>query len=102
MKVRVRLFTRLREIAGRPEVILALNEDATLGDALEALAIKYGSEFRRYLFQGEGHVGPEGHVDPKPYLQFLVDGKNVEMMGGLKMRLKDGCLLAIIPPVGGG
>ncbi|MEM2926520.1 MAG: MoaD family protein [Candidatus Bathyarchaeia archaeon] len=102
MKVKVRLFTRLREIAGEPEVTINLPENATLGEALEALVIKYGSEFKRYLFEGEGHVGPEGYADPRPYLQFLVDGKNSDTMGGLRMRLWDGCLLAIVPPVGGG
>lgn len=98
----VRLFTRLREIAGESEVSLSLPEGASLREALEALALKYGAEFRRYLFEGEGHVGPEGYVDPKPYLQFLIDGKNVEAIGGMEARLKEGCLLAIVPPVGGG
>lgn len=94
MKISVRFFTRLREITGKREEVLAFpeGEEITPQKVVSILVEKYGKDFANYLY------------DPKTseirgFLQFLVNGKNVE---GLSSPLGEGDVLAIVPPVGGG
>ena len=96
MSVKVRFFTSLREIVNKKEEALRLTEqEATVAKVLETLSEKYGSKFREYVFdQKKGK--------PRGYLQFLVNGNSVETQNGLETQLRDGDVLAILPPVGGG
>jgi len=93
VRVRVRYFTTLRELAGVPEEKITLKDDATLADLIEIVASKYGKEARDYLYT-------KGKVDPSIY--FLINGENSRVLSGLKTKLKDGDIVAIIPPIGGG
>ena len=95
MRVYVRLFTALRELAGKGEVTLDLNVDkATVGDVLRELVKKFGPKFSDYLFNEKAMV--------RDYLQLLVNGRSVDLLEGLKTRLDDGDVVAVVPPVGGG
>ena len=97
LKIRIRLFTSLRELVGKRE----LEFEATHSDKpiivsilLELLAERYGREFRRYVYDESGKV--------RDYLQFLVNGRSITQLEGFETRLKENDLVAIIPPVGGG
>jgi molybdopterin synthase sulfur carrier subunit len=94
LKVTVKLFTTLRELAGKGEVTVETNNKLTVATLLRKLEERYGEEFREYVYDENGNV--------KGFLQFLVNGKSVETFQGLKTRLKDGDTVAILPPVGGG
>ncbi len=95
VKVSVRLFTTLRELAGRGEEPVEFSaKNITLKDVLEALATKHGKAFREYLYDEEGKI--------REHLQLLVNGKSVGLLEGMKTRLKEGDQVAIVPPVGGG
>ena len=91
--VKVRFFTRLREITGKSEEPVELCSGSTVRRALEALSAKHGREFDEYVLTDE----PGGFQ-----LQFLVNGRSVAQMQGLETELRDGDTLAIVPPVGGG
>lgn len=93
VKVRVRYFTTLRELAETPEERIRLKNRATLSDLIEVIASKYGKEAQNYLYK-------KGKIDPSIY--FLINGKNSRILSGLKTKLKDGDIIAIIPPIGGG
>lgn len=97
MQVSVRFFTVLREITGKKEDTLTFSEDetATVSAALKKLASRYGRSFVEYVYSGEA-----GEV--KGFLQFLVNGRSVSSFEELDTKLKDGDVLAIIPPIGGG
>lgn len=95
MKVSVRLFTVLREIAGKGEETLEFSvKGVTVKDVLETLAKRHGKEFREYLYDDKNRV--------REHLQLLVNGKSVSLMEELKTRLREGDQVAIVPPVGGG
>lgn len=96
MRVKVRYFTTLRELAGSQEEDLAIKDEATLADLVEMVASKYGKEACNYLYQR----GKIGKVDPSIY--FLINGKNSRILSGMDTKLKDGDVVAIIPPIGGG
>jgi len=91
--VNVRFFTTLREITGKKEEKFDLEKHATVENALDELSRRYGQPFIEYVFE-------KGEV--KSYLQILVDGRSINLIDGIHTRLKDGNVLAILPPAGGG
>ena len=97
MEVKVRFFTSLREIANKREETLTYpaEEKVIVNTILKTLSQKYGAPFTEYVYNDET-------MQPKSFLQFLVNGKSTSTLNGLETELKDGDVLAILPPVGGG
>jgi len=97
LQVSVRFFTTLREVTGEREETIEFTEASTvtLEDVLQKLAKKHGKDFTEYVYDRRTN-------EPKGYLQFLINGKSITPAKGLKTKLRDGDVLAIIPPVGGG
>lgn len=97
MKVSIRFFASLRELVGKKVETLEFSdsEEVTVEDGLKRLSKSYGKDFIEYVF-GE----KTGEI--KSYLTLLVNGKSIAVLDGLKTRLVDGDVLAILPPVGGG
>ena len=97
MQVKVRLFTSLREIVGKKEesLIFTEGEKVTIDTVLKVLSDKYGKPFTEYIYEKETNK-------PKGFLQFLINGNSSTTMEGLKTELRDGDVLAVLPPVGGG
>jgi len=94
LRVRVRYFTTLRELAGTAEEDVQMDNDATLACLIDELARRYGKAARDYLY----NKGEE--VDPAIYL--LINGVNSRMLSGTETTLKEDDIVAIIPPIGGG
>ncbi len=97
MEVKVRFFTTLRETVGKREETLTFpdGEKVTVDLVLKTLSAKYGKPFTEYVYDGK--TG-----QPKNFLQFLINGTSTSTLKGLETELKDGAVLAILPPVGGG
>ena len=97
MEVKVRFFTTLRETVGKREETLTFpdGERATVDLVLKTLTSKYGKPFTEYVY--DTRTG-----QPKNFLQFLINGTSTSTLKGLETELKDGTVLAILPPVGGG
>ena len=97
MEVKVRFFTNLREIVNKREQTLTFtgDEKVTVDLVLKTLSQKYGKPFTEYVYNGK--TG-----QPKNFLQFLINGTSTSTLNGLETELKDGDVLAILPPVGGG
>jgi molybdopterin synthase sulfur carrier subunit len=95
--VSVRFFTSLREITNKREETLNFpeNQKVTVDKVLKTLAKQYGKAFVDYVYDGK-----TGQV--KGFLQFLVNGTSTSTLDWLETELKDGDVLAILPPVGGG
>jgi molybdopterin synthase sulfur carrier subunit len=97
LQVSVRFFTSLREIANKKEETLKFpeGEKVTVDTVLKKLAQRYGKRFAEYVYDGK-----TGEV--RGFLQFLINGRSVTALNGLQTELKDGDVLAILPPVSGG
>lgn len=97
LQVSVRFFTSLREIIGKREETPRFPEGSrvTVDDVLKTLVRCYGKRFVEYVYD-------ENTGEVKGFLQFLVNGKSATTLDGLQTELKDGDVLAILPPVGGG
>ena len=96
-EVKVRFFTTLREVVNKREETLTFSESqtVTVDLVLKTLSKKYGIPFTEYVYDGK--TG-----QPKNFLQFLVNGTSTSTLNGLETALKEGDVLAILPPVGGG
>jgi len=94
IEVKVKFFTTLREIVGKKEEQIELSRSVTVEALLRQLFKTYGKEFQDYVYDELGNV--RGH------LQFLVNGKSITALQGLKTKLREGDQVAILPPVGGG
>ncbi|MEM2238887.1 MAG: ubiquitin-like small modifier protein 1 [Candidatus Bathyarchaeia archaeon] len=94
MKVKIKYFAHLREITGKREDLVELEEDTSVGKLLEALSNKYGEKFREYIY-GLGEF--EGVS-----LNFLLNGRNISLDKMFETKLQDGDVLSILPPVAGG
>ena len=96
MQISIRYFTTLREITGKKEEKLCIeNQKFTIASTLNILSVKYGKPFINYVFDiSEMHV--------KKFLQLLINGANIDTLNGQETLLQDGDVLAILPPVGGG
>ena len=95
MKVTVKFFALVRELTGKREETMDLDENATVRTLLGKLVEEHGSKFKEYLFD-------PASKEPRGHLQFLIDGRNIALMKGLDTTLTEGCSFAILPPVGGG
>ena len=97
MKVKVRFFTNLREIVNKRQETLTFTagEKVTVDVVLKMLSQKYGNPFTEYVYNDK--TG-----QPKNFLQFLINGTSTSTLNGLETELKDGDVLAILPPIGGG
>jgi len=94
IRVKVKFFTTLREIVGKKEEHIEFSHSVTVEKLLKQLSKTYGKEFENYVYDELGNI--RGH------LQFLVNGKSITALEGLKTKLREGDQVAILPPVGGG
>jgi molybdopterin synthase sulfur carrier subunit len=95
LKISVRLFTTLRELAETGEETLEFKtQSIAVHEVLETLARRHGQAFQDYLYDDKHKV--------REHLQLLVNGKSVDLLKNLETRLGEGDVLAIIPPIGGG
>ncbi|MEM2835739.1 MAG: MoaD/ThiS family protein [Candidatus Bathyarchaeia archaeon] len=78
----------LRKIAGAKEVIFELPEESTVKELLENAALKYGKEIMR--------------APSREGVLIILNGQNIEFLGGLNAKLSDGDRVVILPPVDGG
>lgn len=93
MKVTVRFFAALREIVGKKEETLEFPTEAsvTVQKVLKRLTELHGKEFADYVYDTK-------IKEVRSYLQMLVNEKSAT----LRTKLKNGDVVVIVPPVGGG
>ena len=96
MQISIRYFTTLREITGKKEEKLCIeNQKFTISLALKILSDRYGKPFINYVFDSS-------EMQVKKFIQVLINGANIDTLNGQETLLQEGDILAILPPVGGG
>ena len=92
MKVTVRVFGELTQILGRRHT-LELNEGVTVGTLTSRMADEAGLKRQGYL--GSYKVGGSE-------LAILVNGRNIDLLDGVRTALRDGDDVVLLPPSAGG
>lgn len=94
VNVHLKYFAMLREIIGKKEEVLGLLEGSTIQDVITKLAEAYGERFTTYVLNSESQL--------RENLALLRNGEAVQptMLGATRVR--DGDVIVILPPVGGG
>ncbi len=95
MRVKVKFFTLFRLEYGLSELNLELpEEDITIRDLLKIIDIKTGKNISKKLFTDDKKVKTSAIV--------LVNGKNIFHIRGLDTNIRDGDVISLFPPGGGG
>ncbi len=94
-QVKIKLFATLREIAGKSEIKIQVEQNTTVMDVIQQLSGQFGNKFRDHIFD-------KNTKQINSYLLFLINGESVHAKENFKTELKPGDTLAILPPVGGG
>ena len=92
MKLTVSFFGHLRANAGIKSETLEAEDGQILGDFLEPLCKQ--RNVHREVFGESDRV-----QDP---INILINGRNIKFLQGMDTTLKDGDIISIFPPTGGG
>jgi len=95
LKVTVKFLATAREKAGVREETLQLEGATTVLEILKALTARHGNKLKEYLFDRESG-------NPRPHLNFLLNGRSVSMMGGFSTEVTEDTTMIIFPPTSGG
>jgi molybdopterin synthase sulfur carrier subunit len=95
INVKVKVFATFRDILGLKETDLQFPSNITVRSLVQTLSNKYSQgKLERQVFDESGKV--------QKYVKILVNGRDVDFLDGPSTQLKDGDILAMFPPVGGG
>jgi len=94
-KFEVHLFGRVRDVIKAKKLELEVEvEVETLEQLLHHLWKVLPKDARSILFDGEGVL--------KPFFLVIVDDREVRLPRDLKLELRDGASVKILPPIGAG
>lgn len=94
MKIEVRIFANLRELAGQRAVVEDAPNGTSVGEVLQRICKRFGTKFCEQVLDERGQ--------PNETIKVLLNGHNIVFLNGTATKLKDGDVIAIFPPVGGG
>jgi molybdopterin synthase sulfur carrier subunit len=92
--ISTKYFAALREITGKREEAFAFDGEVNAKKFLEALVARYGKKIAEYLLDQNGAL--------RENLVMLVNGNAVDTSDLASLKLKNGDLVVILPPIGGG
>ncbi len=92
MELELRFFATFREAVGQKEKRRTVEDDASVGDVLDALETEYDGL--------DGQLLEDGSI--RPQLSVLKNGRDVVHMAGPETPLEDEDRLSVFPPVAGG
>ncbi len=94
MRVKVRMLGLLKKAYGKDEVTMELDEGTRLKDVVSKIT-EESKNLENLL------IDPE-LKDPRPNTIILINGKEISVLGGLEVEVKDGDEITIIPVIHGG
>ncbi len=93
--MKVRFYATFRELVGRKEV--EVHGVRTVGELIDIISERYSPEIKEQLLRSP-RISEKKPIDG----MILVNGHNVLHLRGLDTELKEGDVVYIFPPAGGG
>lgn len=90
--ITIKAFASLRTIM-QSETQMEVNHGSTIADLLDKLEIFYPGLFHE-VYSGPGVL--------TPFVNILINGRNIRHIDDIQTRLVEGDLVAIFPPAAGG
>ena len=81
-------------VATRGEREIDIEFEGTLGGLFDAIAERYGKEFRQRIFDGEGGL--------KRFVNVYVDGEDARYLKGLETPVTRDATVDLLPAIAGG
>lgn len=97
MQIFIKLVGDFAQLSGKKEDIFEVSHGIDVEKALQLITQKYGEPFSDAIVDLK-----TGQYRPYITLVLLVNGRNINLLNGLKTELKNGDTLMFIPPVMGG
>ncbi len=94
VKVTVKYFALVRDVTKRKEDVLEVGDNATIHKVIARLCGIHGEPFEKSFCTTDGYL-QEGLI-------LLLNGEAVTRDYFTSLTIKDGDVIAIMPPVGGG
>jgi len=92
--ITTKYFAALREITGKREESFDFDGEVNAKKFLDALVARYGEKVAEFLLDQKGTL--------RDSLIMLVNGTAVDTSDLASLKLKNGDLVVILPPIGGG
>jgi len=92
--ITTKYFAALREITGKREEAFDFDGEVDAKMFLDALVLRYGKKIAEFLLDQKGTL--------RENLVMLVNGNAVDTSDLASLKLKNGDLVVILPPIGGG
>lgn len=93
MKVTVKFLATLYDLTGVLKEVVEVEEGITVAQLVDLLDRRFGGRLKAEIMEG-------GSL--KPMYSILVNGRSIEWIGGMDVRLKEGDEVVFIPPAAGG
>lgn len=93
-QVKIRFFGMLKEMVGKREENLQIDDSSNVKDLIELLSSKHGKRFSDFVFDQKGNLR-EGFA-------FAVNGDSVNASKFSSTKCKDVKEFVILPPISGG
>ena len=93
-EITIRVFGPVRDRVGKGIIKLEIKDNQTLIQVINSLIVEYHSLSNIIL-------SPK-NSEPKQKVNFLLNGKSITLPKDASKKLRNGDILAILPPVGGG
>jgi molybdopterin converting factor small subunit len=93
--VKVQTIGLLKSLFGRGELDVTVPPGGTVDDVLAALVQTYGEALAQHVAKP---ADPSGH----PPLRIMVNGRDIEVLGGRGTVLAEGDVLLVLTPIAGG
>jgi molybdopterin synthase sulfur carrier subunit len=97
MKIFLKFLADFADLVGKDTVTIEIPDGSNVKHALQLIIQKYNTELGEVMMDLETN-----NLRPYVPLLFLLNGKNIQILNGLKTELKDGDLLTFFPPAMGG
>ena len=94
LKVKIKFLSVLIDVTDVEELDLQMEDNSSLSNLLEQLALKYGTKFEETIFKSSNGLNK--------YILITMNGRDIRALDGLNTIIKSNDDISFIPAIAGG